>query len=321
MDVGTLLTGAAHATKSVATEAAQSENLQNKAASVLGMLFPYAGLEKKALDMYLKSIDESDMSPESKLMATLNAKKYIKHIKNQSKVVEIALNNAPEGTDFTEKSGVDEELIERYMDSAGYVSEEKMQYVWGQILSNEFVNPGSTPKNMSRILTEMTPEYAQAFRKLCSMKVVLLSIDETTHKPVSAIDQLIIPYSGNEDLFRMLGITLELMNELESFGLIKFNVASGYVTQGLSDHVITIIGDEIELYQKKIDNEFPIGNVLFTAAGQCLQKITDHVPIENYSVMIKKLFSRSLEKIDNHGYEVKVDGDIYNVFWEDKKVD
>lgn len=68
---------------STAVDLVKSENIQNKAVSLLGMLFPYAGIEKRALDMYLSDVEKSDMSPESKLIATLSAKTTIKKLKNQ----------------------------------------------------------------------------------------------------------------------------------------------------------------------------------------------------------------------------------------------
>ena len=63
---------------STAADLVKSENMQNKSASLLGMLFPYAGIEKRALDMYLSDVEKSDMSPESKLIAVLGAKDTIK---------------------------------------------------------------------------------------------------------------------------------------------------------------------------------------------------------------------------------------------------
>lgn len=71
---------------STAVDLVKSENIQNKAVSLLGMLFPYVGIEKRALDMYLSDIEKSDMSPESKLIATLSAKTTIKKLKNQKKL-------------------------------------------------------------------------------------------------------------------------------------------------------------------------------------------------------------------------------------------
>lgn len=39
------------------------------------------------------------------------------------------------------------------MDSAGFLSLEEIQWIWGKILANEFEKPGSTPPNM--IATEI----------------------------------------------------------------------------------------------------------------------------------------------------------------------
>ena len=39
-----------------AIEVMKNENVQNKTASVIGMLFPYAGVTKKAVDIDRKSV-------------------------------------------------------------------------------------------------------------------------------------------------------------------------------------------------------------------------------------------------------------------------
>ena len=70
------------------------------------MLFPYAGIEKKARDLYIEEIENSDLSTETKVTLILNAKKTLKKLKNQGNIAKIAKENAKEGTDFSEKSGV-----------------------------------------------------------------------------------------------------------------------------------------------------------------------------------------------------------------------
>ena len=156
-----------------ALELVQNENVLNKTVGALGMLFPYAGITKKAVDMYIAEIEKSDMPIDAKMYAMMNAKKQLKQMKNQKQIAEIAMQNAKEGTSFTSDCGVSEEWLERFMDSAAYVSDENIQLIWGKILSNEFDNPGTTPPNMIRILSEMTPTYAKAFRQLCSMRFLM----------------------------------------------------------------------------------------------------------------------------------------------------
>jgi hypothetical protein len=102
----------------------------------------------------------------------------VKKIKNQKAVAEIAMENAKPGTDFSENSGVSEEWLDRFMDSAGFVGTEEIQWIWGKILANEFERPGSTPPNMIRILSEITPGLASAFRYICSMCIWILPLNE-----------------------------------------------------------------------------------------------------------------------------------------------
>lgn len=76
------------------TDLIKNENIQNKVTSLPEMIFPYAGIEKRALDMYVSEVEKSDMSPESKLIAVLNAKETIKRLKNQKSIADKAVFNA-----------------------------------------------------------------------------------------------------------------------------------------------------------------------------------------------------------------------------------
>ena len=69
-----------------ALDLVKNENVQNKVADLFGMLFPYAGIKKKAVDMYIEEIENSDLSTEAKMISLLNAKKTLKKIKNQKKM-------------------------------------------------------------------------------------------------------------------------------------------------------------------------------------------------------------------------------------------
>lgn len=94
----------------------------------------------------------------------LNAKKELKQIKNQRTIAEIAINNAIPETDFQRKSMVNEEWLDRFMDSAKFVSQEEIQIIWGKILAKDLKNR-KTPTSMIRILSEITPELALVFKK------------------------------------------------------------------------------------------------------------------------------------------------------------
>lgn len=288
-----------------ALELAQNENIVNKTTDFLGMLFPFVGLKKKALDMYLSDIEKSDLPSESKLMATLNAKQIIKKLRNQSKIADIAVANAPEGTDFSEQSGVNEEWFDRFMDSAGFVSIEDVQLIWGRILAKEFESPGSTPSNMIRILSEITPTYARAFRKICSMKTIIIGIDDTGN-PQNATQRVFVPYSQNEEILNNMGLTFSMLNELDTFGLIKFDSLSGYVVSGFEQkHVLLYANGKTIAINEHKENRVPIGDVMLTSTGECLMNITPSDIIADYDKMlIKYLQDSSTRILEDSEYQV-----------------
>lgn len=115
--------GLAEAAGKAAMDLAKNEGLQNKTTSALSMLFPYVGARKRALDMYISEIEKSDLPIDAKMIATLNAKETIKQLKNKKNIADIAIESAKEGTRFDADSGVNQEWLERFMDSAGFVSE------------------------------------------------------------------------------------------------------------------------------------------------------------------------------------------------------
>lgn len=294
---------------------AKNDNVLNKTVDLLGMLFPYAGLKKRALDMYLSDIEKSDLPSESKLIAVIDAKKTIKKLRNQKRIAEIAINNAKEGTDFTEKSGVSEEWLDRFMDSAGFVSTEDIQFFWGKILSKEFENPGSIPSNMRRILSEITSVHAQAIKKICSMQAAVFEIGKQD-SIISSNTYVIVPYSENRKVMGDMGLSFTIINELETLGLIKFNSLTGYGLSGFSEQTILmyvnsgtieIIGD--------METELPSGEIMLTAAGKCLKEIIPLETVDGYYNMIKrymekrdvKLKEESNYRIFKRGNEIHVE--------------
>lgn len=202
------------------------------------------------------------------------------------------------------------------MDSAGFVSAEEIQLIWGKILAKEFENPGSTPSNMIRILSEITPTCAQAFRQICSMKTMIVEIDNTGN-PQNITQRVIVPYSQNEDALNRIGLTFNMLNELDTFGLIKFDGLNGYAAVGFEQKLVLLYtnGKTITINEHE-KNEIPIGNVILTSTGKCLMNITQTDTISDHDKMIKKYVRNSNTKIlEDSGYQVlKINEDEFQVF-------
>ena len=298
--------------KKIVTDLIGNEKVQEKVLNVTDMLFPYAGIEKRAVDIYVKEIENSNLSTESKIIALLNVKKEFKKLKNQGTIANIARENARVGTDFSEESKMDQEWLDRFMESAAFVSSPEMQLVWGKILANEFEVPGSTPLNMTRILSEFTHRYAEAFRKLCSMRALLVIMKDGS---CQAEWKYIIPFKENDEFMRPLGISFNLLAELETLGVIKFDTIAGFVSRGIEDqHLLLYVDGRTIETTSHSGRDFPIGNVIFTEAGHRLSQITESTHLEGYFEAVKKYLKCSnvvLEEMSK--YEITIDEDKYRV--------
>lgn len=289
---------------------AKNENLQNKSIDLLGMLFPYAGLEKKALDMYLEDIQKSNLPVEAKMIAVLNSKRIIKRLKNQKDIADIAINIAKEGTDFSCKSKVDDEWLDRFMESASFVNSDEMKLVWGKILANEFEIPGSTPQNMTRILSEFNQNLAKAFCTLCSMNVLYIHMG-TEDKIDDALYRIIVPFDDNVDYMKKHGITFNVLNELDTLGVIKFDPVAGYAITNINNKTVLLYinGKTIEIQTNEQD-KIPCGNVLLTEAGETLRRITNVKSIPNFEEILEKFMKEHNAKMEEHNhYKVEFLGD------------
>ncbi len=272
------------------TASNELDKVASKSDSFLAKLFPYFGVKKKAVDCYIDDIKKSALSPETKAMAIMQVRQKFKEINNQSDIVSIAIDYAKDGTDFSDESKVNDEWLDRYMDSAKFVSNEEMKLIWGKILANEFETPGSTPLNMSRILSETSPELAEAFTKICSMKVIIHLVDRDG-KENDYEDCVIIPFSGNEEFFSDQGIHYSTLLELETAGLIKQD-SDGYALNIRDQNFIKyrIEGFDDLFSISGQERQISIGNVALTAAGRCLEEIIEEKEINGYDEVIMNFY-------------------------------
>lgn len=278
--------------------------LANKNSGFFGKLFPYFGLEKKAVDIYIEDIEKSDMPAGTKAYLIMNTKKHFKELKNQAAIAEKAVESAKEGTDFSDSSKVDEEWLDRFMDSAKFVSSEEMQLIWGKVLAGEFENPGSTPRNLIRILSEFTPKLARAFRIICSMQVDISTLDEEDN--IKETDSYVfVPYISHEEFFSNLEISFEDINELEVLGVIIINY---YVTDCTGITLLHIKNRLIAIIQDNEENpELDTGNIMLTSAGKFLTSITEQIEIEGYYDLIKDYLTEIVRVIDDYNYILEIE--------------
>ena len=74
---------------------------------------------------------------------------------------------------------------------------------------------------MIRILSEITQELAVAFRYICSMCICILPLNENGDIQ-GGVQELFVPYTKNDEKFRKSGVSFNVLNELETLGVIRF---------------------------------------------------------------------------------------------------
>jgi len=292
----------------LAKAAAESAGKQsvNKMADAIGGIFPFWGLKKKAVTTYITDIENSNLSPEAKMMAIANAKKTYKQLKNQIAIAQIAQNSASEGTDFTATSGVDDEWLERFMDSAKFVSDEQVQLLWGNILAKEFEQPNSTPPSVIRILSEITPTYAKAFQIICSLSVYIAPVN-VTGQIMPAESHIILPFDYG--YLKRYGLNFSTLNELQMLGLIQFDPSIGYIIEynaEIHPKLHLIYGKKVATILKYDNRHFPSGTLILTQAGRSIARFTEPEVIDgHFDAVCNLLKKKKVELADKPEIQIQ----------------
>lgn len=245
----------------------------DKIANALGAPFPFWGMKKKAVEAYVKSIEDGDYTPDQKYLLIAGAKKHCKELEAQMAIAEIAQESAKPGTDFSMASGVDDAFVSRLLDAGKFVSDEKAQVLWGNVLAGEFESPGSTPPSIIRILSELTQKNALIFSNLCSLQVDVL--EDFGGEIGNGGSFSMVDTNDTNDYLQELNITFSALQELERLGLINFNPVSNFVFSFPADtvpriHIVS--GTHVLTVIEYKNNKLPIGSVTLTEAGQCISR-------------------------------------------------
>ena len=285
MDVGSAGIAAAKAAGEIAKEVGS-----DKIASILGSTFPFWGLKRRAVETYVKDIEGSNLPPETKAMLIINTRKTFREMKNQMAIADVAQSVARDGTDFSDASSVDDSWLSRFMDAGKHVSDEKVQFLWGNILAGEFETPGSTPPSVIRVLSEMTQKNAQVFANLCSLSCTLF-LSDSKGEPCNTTPALIVPsIRAGDKLLTRLGINFSSVSELDTLGLLKLDVLSEYITKySTADAPIIHIfyHNNVITCTSYPDRAFPIGCVLLTEVGECISRFVAKQNVVEYPDLLR----------------------------------
>jgi len=273
----------------------------DKISNAIGVVFPFHDTKRIAIQTYIDEIQKSDRVSEEKLWVIYNLKSTIKQLNNQIKIAEIAYDSAKEGTVFSEESKVDDEWLDRYLDSAKFVSDEEMQSLWGKILAGEFEKPNSVPIRIMRVLSETNAFYAKIFENVCHLAVNIVPVyaDNNTSIPINCV---FVPMSEfDEGYLGELQVTYNNVKELETLGLLSVDNLLGFkslLIDRTAEEAIVQYGDKtgkVKIYQ----NEIPVGQIKLTEVGECIRRF-----------ITPKIINQHFEEVINYIKEYEI---VYDV--------
>lgn len=246
-----------------------ANNLIDKISQAIGWVANIQTDKKKARNLFIKEIENSDLSPLDKASRIAMNRKIIKEYCNQTNIVQNALKDL-------EKSArpdlMDEDWVAQFMDKARLVSNEEFQIIWGRILAEEANQPNTISKRLLHNLSLMTSEDANNFLNLG--RFCFLDKNNQIFHPIIYIKKHASDYANSN-------INTNMLNDLEQFSLIETNYDAGFVFY--RKKVLVYCNTVIEVK----GNRIPVGNVKLTSDGQKLMRLIskkDNSQILEYTI-------------------------------------
>lgn len=211
-------------------------NVVNKIASATGILYSDSDykIRKESEKKYIDRIINDDSIDECvKLALVSNHKQVFRQYKNQMDIVGIALNKLTIEADHEK---VDNDWLSYFFDKAKNISNDNIQLIWGNILANEFNEPGSVSKSLLNILSIIDSKKAEKFNLLCSISVL----------NGNRLDPFIVDMNGSYEMIKKQGLDKMDLLELDKLDLINFN-EMGFSYKGYD----IFLGYKDELYEIK----------------------------------------------------------------------
>ena len=208
--------------------------------------------------------------------------------------------------DISSNAEISDDWLACFEEEARKKSAEDTQMYFARLLAGEIRKPNSFTLKTIKILGEMDHEIAKAFRRLCSMSVILGDASS------QIIDMRILSLGGNaaNNSLEKHGLPFNLLNLLNEYGLIisdynswrDYQICIGLTVSSEGGQLQTVRLPLIHqgtswlmqpLPERNPSKEFRVHGVALTQTGQELSKVVELEPTENYTRELKNFFARN----------------------------
>lgn len=205
--------------------------------------------------------------------------------RKQSNMENIIRKALPHLGDDASPEDMEDDWIANFFDKSRIVADDEMQEAWARILAGEANAPGSFSKQTINILSDLDKEDAENFRELCR---TIWTINDK---------EILVVFPG-EAIYDAIGLTPEILADVESLGLINLATSELVLENGLDRYNLgaNYFMEEAQIHFPGIgDPMFSVdgGQVILTKAGRQLASICDTTPIEGLFEYVCSKWRRS----------------------------
>lgn len=237
------------------------------------------------------------------------AAKIINEQLNLDQITLIAANDLINNKEVNEKEAsinddISEEWLNEFENHAKLKSSENMKLIFGKILSNEIIKPGSFSIKTIKLMSQLDNEAAELFQILCSHTISMRIRDQI-------IDARVVSFEGSagSNSLGQFGLSFRSLNILQEYGLIisDYNSWSEYTPCIANEHnqvaAILRYGNKnfglVPMDLEKYDKTLKLSGVELTNTGKELLDIVVLTNQNNYKdSLIEFLKKKHLDLVE-----------------------
>ncbi len=208
--------------------------------------------------------------------------------KHQKNMEDITAKAAPHLNEDANPDAMDDDWVANLFDKCRIVSDDEMQSLWARVLAGEANTPGTYSKRTVNLLSDFDKNDADLFTRLCGFGWVIR-------------DVIPLVFDTQADIYNRNGINFNILNHLDTIGLIQFDGLAGFKQIGLPmKFAVSYYGKPLSLeIPEDANNELKTGNILLTKIGQELAPICGSKPVEGFYEYVKEQWKQYLPAVKN----------------------
>ena len=238
----------------------------------------------------IKAQSEIEITDLQRRAEQRRAAEDVRDQKNMEAITAEALSHLNENAN---PENMDNDWIANLFDKCRTVSDHEMQSLWARVLATEANEPGTLSKRTVNHLADFDKNDAEMFTKLCGFGWYINGTDDSV--PFRRFMPVIFVIYAYSDIYKSNGINFDVLNHLETIGLIRLLETSYFLDEVDIESVCYYDEKQLNLKSPEgADIHLKIGCTLLTKVGEELAPICGSKPVEGFYEHVKQQWGEYL---------------------------